>query len=315
MAALSPFLRSRPPERALHWAARAVGPGASVTSMRRLRGGVASAVHALNVRDRRGRLHRFVLRRYVRAAWLARDPDLAQREARVLELLRSSDVPAPELVAVDPRGEDCDVPAVLMTRLPGRVVFEPQDMESWLRQLAAALPEIHAVPGARGLVQRYRPYYSLEDRPLPAWSRHAASWRKARRLLSEPAPRARASFIHRDYHPGNALWARGRLTGIVDWTNASWGPDEIDVAHCRLNLALLQGTEAAGRFLAAYRAVTGSDYNRYWDLVQVFDTGFAWATQAGVFGGWRDAGVRGLTLRLMRGRLDEFVARAVANAS
>ena len=45
-----------------------------------------------------------VLRIHTNDEWLAREPDLAAREAAVLELLAPTAVPAPELVAVDPDG-------------------------------------------------------------------------------------------------------------------------------------------------------------------------------------------------------------------
>src|SRR5512133_4155116 len=61
-----------------------------------------------------------VLRRWARPGWELDDPDLtAAREALVLERLADTPVPAPELVAADPDGAACDVPALLITRVPG----------------------------------------------------------------------------------------------------------------------------------------------------------------------------------------------------
>ncbi len=57
------------------------------------------------------------------------------------------------------------------------------------------------------------------------------------------------AFIHRDFHPANLLWVDGRLTGVVDWVNACVGPAGVDTAHCRVNLAILWGAEAADRQL------------------------------------------------------------------
>ena len=79
------------------------------------------ANHAVTVADRHDRRHRLVLRRWARPGWDLDDPDYtAQREATILELLGPSAVPAPEVVAADPEGTACDVPALLLTRLPGR---------------------------------------------------------------------------------------------------------------------------------------------------------------------------------------------------
>jgi aminoglycoside phosphotransferase (APT) family kinase protein len=261
------LLRGRPPEAALRWAAAAIGPGARLRSIRPLAGGASAAVHALGVEDRAGRLHRLVLRRFVRAAWLAEEPDLAAREAAALDLLRASPIAAPRLVAVDPIGESAGAPAVLMTRLPGRIEWAPPDLDAFLRRLIAPLPIIHAMsvpPGA--LIPPYRPY-ALEMRRPPRWAAQPDVWRRAIEVCDGPAPSDERRFIHRDYHPGNVLWSRGRVSGVIDWVNASLGAPEADVGHCRCNLADRFGQPAADRFLALYRSVAGRDrYHPYWDI-------------------------------------------------
>jgi aminoglycoside phosphotransferase (APT) family kinase protein len=252
-----------------------------------------------------------VLRRFVRADWFAREPDLAEREARVLRLLERSDVPAPRMVAADERGETCDAPAVLMTRLPGRVDFAPGDVDLWMRQLAAVLPAIHAVDGgARGVVQPYAPYYDMRTQSVPAWSKQPRAWQRALDIVHGPRPATTRCFIHRDYHPANVLWSRGRLSGVIDWINASWGPPEIDVAHCRHNLVCVSGIAMADRFLEAYRSLTGAEHDPYWDLLCVLDSGFLSGTS--VFEGWEEIGLTGLTPAVVRRRLDAYVAALVA---
>jgi 8-oxo-dGTP pyrophosphatase MutT (NUDIX family)/aminoglycoside phosphotransferase (APT) family kinase protein len=310
-ATLDPAVRRRPPPEALRWVEATVGRGARVTSLRRLRGGYSTAVHAVNVTDRRGRGHRLVLRRFVHAEWLAREPDTPEREARVLKLLARSDVAAPELAAVDPTGTECDVPAVLMTRQPGRVVFAPDGFEPWLRQMAGALPAVHAVDSdAAGLVQPYQRYHDMTQFEPPHWSAAPQAWARAIDVVNGPPPATRPCFIHRDYHPGNVLWSRGRLTGVIDWINASWGPPGIDVAHCRSNLAQLHGVEVAEVFLAACRSLGIVDEAQpYWDLVDLLDMGSL--AERDVYAAWHDAGLTHLTTAIVRARLDEYVTVVV----
>ena len=102
----------------------------------------------------------------------------------------------------------------------------------------------------------------------------AALWRRAAALVREdPPPADRECFIHRDYHPGNTLWCNGRLTGVVDWTQGSWGSPAVDTAHMRWNLAVAYGPDTTERFLAHYRSLSADTEldQHYWDVVTVLD--------------------------------------------
>jgi aminoglycoside phosphotransferase (APT) family kinase protein len=265
-------LRRRPPEAALRWAARAVGAGGRVVGVRWLSSSWL-ANHAVDVVDGQGTVHELVLRRWARPGWDDEDPDFnAAREAAVLQLLAASPVPAPELVAADPDAARCDVPALLITRLPGGPPDPHADPAALVQGLAAALPVIHAVavPPTAG-VPAYRRFYQPSRLAPPAWSARPGLWRRAFEVADGPAPEGPVRFIHRDYHPGNTLWRDGRLVGVVDWIGGSVGPPSVDLGHMRLNLAWELGTEAADRFLAAHRAITGLDHHPYWDVASVVD--------------------------------------------
>lgn len=262
------MLRGAPPREALEWAASAVAPDARVTSVHPLAGGKSSAVHVLEIETERGVTHELVLRRFVRADWLAEEPDLAVREVAALELLRGSPVPAPDLVAVDPWGKVSGAPSTLMTRLPGRIEWDPADLDTFLRRLSAPLPAIHAISvPADAHIPPYAPY-PLQMRRPPRWAAQPDVWLRAIEIHAGSAPTEERRFIHRDYHPGNVLWSQGAVCGIVDWVNASLGSPEADVGHCRLNLAHRFGREAADRFLNLYQSLTGRrSYHPYWDIV------------------------------------------------
>lgn len=192
----------------------------------------------------------------------------AEQRGDVLQLLTGSPVAAPRLLAADPDGSTTGTPTIVMSSLPGRVDWRPHDGISWQRQLAEALPEIHAVPVASGL-RTFAPY-PPEQRIPPAWSRYPAAWERAIELFEGPQPEVAQVFIHRDFHPGNVLWSRGRISGIVDWPSACAGPAEADVGHCRANLVGHFGLETADRFLKTWLAASGTtDYHPYWDLTDV----------------------------------------------
>jgi hypothetical protein len=93
------------PEQTIRWVLEAVGLGGRIASVRPLRRGTWHANHAVDVLDQHGRLHRLTLRRWARPGWEVDDPDFtADREAKILELLAATPVPAPRLVAADPTG-------------------------------------------------------------------------------------------------------------------------------------------------------------------------------------------------------------------
>jgi aminoglycoside phosphotransferase (APT) family kinase protein len=262
------LLRGALPSSVREWVRRQVGNGARIVSEHARSGGTASAVHAVTVDDAAGNRRHLILRRYVRADWLAQQPDLAEHEARVLELLAPTAVDAPRLVAVDPAGEECDVPAVLMTRLPGRVRWSPRDVDGFITRLVEAMLVVHAVPVPTGVAIRpFRPYDGGRDLTPPAGTTVPEAWRRAIEVHAGRAPSHDAVLVHRDFHPGNVLWSGSEVSAIVDWSSASVGAPEVDVAHCRVNLAVALGLDAADRFLAIYQQRTGRDeYDPYWDL-------------------------------------------------
>jgi len=260
------LLRSRPPQQALAWAAARLG--GPVVSARALRGGMSSAVHLLTVHDSGGQRRQAVLRRYVRPESNAEEPGIAGREARALRAVETVSVPTPQLLAVDPSGADAGVPAVLMSRLPGRVDWWPSDMERWLRRLAGLLPAIHAasLPPA-GVLRPFAPDPQASYRP-PGWARDPRVWERAAEISHEPPPELPAVLLHRDFHPGNVLWRRGTVSGVVDWQAACTGPAVADVGHCRVNL-LTFGTDTAQRFTALWQREAGATYHPWADVLTI----------------------------------------------
>lgn len=265
--------RTRPPAETLAWVERAVGPGARVVGWRRLTGGITSSVHRLTV-EHRGRRRSYVLRRWGPRAERERDVvGAVARETAVLTALERSDVPAPRLIGSTTDAADAG-PAVLMTRVPGRVDLMPRDQERWLQQMAHMLPRIHALDIAA------RPFESWFDPgrpPLPDATRPDI-WAAAIALFAEARPPAHTCFLHRDYQLFNMLWSRGRLTGVIDWVEASIGPPDIDVGHCRLNLTVMYSAAVAERFREIYEAEAGRKVDPWWDIHSLLSFGPEWKT-------------------------------------
>jgi aminoglycoside phosphotransferase (APT) family kinase protein len=259
-----------PPETVLGWVRDVVG--GRITSIRSMGAG-STTLHAVDAGT--DPVRRLVVRRFHDAARLRSDPWYSPaREAAVLELLDDTEVPAPRLLAADPYGRICDVPALLVTRVPGRSAAMPWDMDAHLTAIAQALVRVHEVTPEADL-RDYAPYHDRSvhgERRPPVWSGSPELWQRVFEAISGSAPETPGGFIHRDFHPGQTLWSGDRLTGIVDWTTACRGPYSVDLARMRINLAIAYGVEVAERFLVVYQAVAGQDVRHpYWDLLDAAD--------------------------------------------
>src|SRR5688572_1402474 len=267
-----PRPEARPPAQLLAWVEQVLGGSVRVVGWRRLTGGLTSIVHRLTV-ERNGSREAYVLRWWMPdrewAAWIARAVPL---ETAVLAKLERSDIPAPRVI-----GSITDAalggPAVLMTRMPGKVHLMPRDRERWLRQMAQMLARIHT------LALDGKPFESWLDgsrlSPPPDASR-ADVWREAIALVAQARAPTRSCFVHRDYQHFNMLWSRERLTGVVDWSGACIGPPEVDVGHCRLNLTVLYSADVAERFRAMYEAESGHKVDAWWDVHALLSYGPSW---------------------------------------
>lgn len=274
-----------------------------VTAARRLIGGITSSVHRLTITAPSGQRRTVVLRRWSAAVPWGHADDVA-REARVLRLLEGTDVPAPALLGVSDGSETNGTPAVLMSRVPGRMELAPTDPEAWLRQMADMLAKIQELDLE---VPRYEPRPRPDPDDIPGWVEQRDVWHAAFTVLRSPPPEHPLRLTHADYQHFNLLWSRGRLTGVVDWVSPAVTSPDLDVGHCRLNLAVLFGPDQADRFLHAYESVAGRRCEPWWDLHRLTAYGPEW--QAFIprqVGGRVPVDVAGMT-----GRVEETMVRTL----
>ncbi|MFG2118427.1 alpha/beta fold hydrolase [Streptomyces sp. NPDC048710] len=290
------------------WVAERLPQGRTVAGSRPLHGGWSSQLRGLTLDDG----EELVLRTFVKPFFRRHAPGLLSREAGVLGLLAGQEgIPAPALVAVDATGEHCDHPSLLMTRVPGLVRVDEEDPESLDRRLdllAAQLVRIHTV------VPRERP------RPYQAWTSPdqvrtpgGRTWERAVDVLRRDPPPYEGRFLHRDYHPGNVLFTGAgdglRISGVVDWVETSWGPADLDVAHCSTALALLHGPAYGLAFRDRYEERGGAGLadgpdHLYWRLLDAL----AYSPDARKLAGpWRELGRTDLTPEVLGGRLEAYV--------
>lgn len=171
------------------------------------------------------------------------------RQVPLLQALRSGGLPVPD-VPWSSDGEDWfGVPFIIMERMPGRTYqyWEPhvsfpatQDFaRSVWRQAAETLPAIHRFdwrdklagwqePEAlRPQVERWRSIYAKS--PESAWL-EAAERVEALLLAQLPGSDDNpVGLIHGDYQPGNLLYDKGLITGVIDWELSAIGGHLLDI--------------------------------------------------------------------------------------
>lgn len=241
------------------WLQRELGDRVSVGGA--MTGGVTSHVYAVDAD--------FVVKQVGDPRWLRERPEVIRYEAAVLDWLSSTALPVPEVVAVDPDGAQAGFPSMILRRLDGRPagdVAEPQVWMDALARLSASVASVSAAPWIR----RFERYQDADTATPPSWARNSTAWIEAIAFVAAPPPVSEERFIHRDFHAWNVLWSGG-VSGVVDWSQASVGPPQMDAAHCRANLAISHQPATADRYGELWAAATGLVHDPYWDLVTCVD--------------------------------------------
>lgn len=287
------------------WVAKQLAPGRSVAGVRLLSGGWSSQMRRLTLDDGTD----LVQRTFVKPFFRHHGPGLLAHEASVLALLAEQEgIPAPGFVAVDATAEFCDHPTLLMSALPGRVRVDEDDLDQRLDLLAAQLVRVHGVVPA----ERPRPYQAWTS-PERVRTQDGPLWERAVDVIRRDPPPYDGCLLHRDFHPGNVLFTGAgrklRITGVVDWVETSWGPADLDVAHCSTALALLHGPQYGLEFREWYEAHGGRGLaddrdHLYWRLLDALHYCPDAAQPAGP---WRQLGRDDLTSEVLGERLEAYV--------
>jgi aminoglycoside phosphotransferase (APT) family kinase protein len=278
------------------------GPGASVLEVRRLAGGLDGSTLAVHISPGGW----VVTKRSFSAehSWLA-------GEFARLQVAEAVSVPTPRPLALDADGAWFGHPALVMTRLEGHSHFH-DGVGPWIDQMASAMVAIHQVvlPADPPVFLR-APHAGLAwQAPEPVALRRTARVESLIEVaLSLQSDLRQVStdgvLLHHDFHHGNLLWRRGRLVGVLDWSEATIGPAECDVGYCSVDLAMTHGVEAAQRFTSPNQAASGQGYQ---DLArwQALWTANAMRWVGEWISSFEDTGTNQITLPILRWRLRDF---------
>ena len=155
----------------------------------------------------------------------------ADHEARMMSLARDSGLPAPRPVTSARLGAR---PVLLHEWTPGRELTLEIHEHPWS---ALRLGELFGEQQAR--IHRSR----AETPPSADWIDCFGPVDPAMRERLEQVQRGPA-LLHLDYYPANVIFESGRLSGILDWTNARIGDPRADLAR---TWALMKFLFRAGR--------------------------------------------------------------------
>jgi aminoglycoside phosphotransferase (APT) family kinase protein len=238
-----------------------------------LNGGISAQVTGLEIQRPDGHTQKMIVRQPDEKG-LKRHAQRVADEFKLLSLLHSYGVVAPEPYYLDQSGEIFSAPYLIMEYVEGEPEFAPADLPAYLLQLATHLSWIHQIDASQmdlsflpGIEQRYAD--KLKERP--AQVDESLNEGRIRDVLEAvwPIPGANSSvLLHGDFWPGNTLWRHGQLMAIIDWEDAASGDPLADVANSRLELLWAFGIDAMQLFTQQYRSRTTVDFTHlpYWDL-------------------------------------------------
>ncbi len=186
----------------------------------------------------------FVVKAFTDRSFVATYPDCVEHaEQAMAHVAKHTELLIPAIVATDPTGEIAGCPALIMTVVDGNPLDVPT--RRIFDRIIDVAEQIHTIPtGDFGW--RHHRYNEPDDSFVPSWFSDGG-------LFAELSRRSAAAisddvFIHRDFHPGNFLFAGESVTGVVDWDYACVGPSGEDYGRTWLNLAADYGERISAVF-------------------------------------------------------------------
>ncbi|KAJ4129309.1 hypothetical protein NW768_007846 [Fusarium equiseti] len=159
--------------------------------------------------------------------------DLIQQEVRIYELLQDGNVPVPKAYKYL---EQDGYPAMLCEYVDddgtsvsdeemGRVaaLIHATKGEDLGRMVAMEMGDVFTT-----IEQRMKRRFGVLSRTVPEASGWIHDWNHIRNIL-EGLKRFPSSLLHMDFRDVNLRHNKGRISAVIDWTNALTGPAVIDI--------------------------------------------------------------------------------------
>jgi aminoglycoside phosphotransferase (APT) family kinase protein len=229
--------------------ARRTWPGASVSGLRRLEGGVSSLTYAAQVASRD-----LVLKVAPPGLEPVRNRDVL-RQARVLDALAGLDgFPVPRVLLRD-GGDPPGVPPMFAMELRPGQAYEPLlDVSDTPPSATEVVARQHALTRALAILQSRTPAsLGLGDEPVAPALEELVRWRRlfetvdadiapghealAERLAARAPADVAPTVVHGDYRAANMLFVGPRLEAVIDWEIWQVGDPRPDLAWVLLHTA------------------------------------------------------------------------------
>lgn len=238
-----------------------------------LAGGVSAQVTALEILLHDGGRRRLVVRRHGDAD-LKRNPNVAEDEFRLLQVLSTKGILAPRPVFFDPSRRILPAPYLVVEYVEGSADPAPLSDAGRIIVMAEQLAAIHRLRVSNAgiaFLPKQAPRLSEWFRERSAHCGASADDFRIREALAQVWPLSSpdiSALLHGDFWPGNILWKDGRIAAVVDWEDAELGDPLADLANSRLEILWAFGLEAMRCFTSRYESLAPADYSRlpYWDL-------------------------------------------------
>ena len=232
-------------------------PHVKYKSSRILEGGVSSEVFLIIVESNKGE-EKIVLR--TEGGQPAENS--IKTEYLLLEKLHQTKVPCAKPIHLDHSKEILDKDFMLMTYLEGTIEIPKIKNFGFLNKMVGILKNIHNVDTKilPTLPCRFDPTYDLFEF-LP----HARINKELKAILKgyDTSYSGKPVLLHGDFWPGNILWTKDEISGVLDWEYAAIGDPVSDLAVASLELKYDYGKRGVDRFLDLYSKNFSIDQSRF----------------------------------------------------
>lgn len=232
-------------------------PHVKYKSSRILEGGVSSEVYLIAVESKKGE-EKIVLR----TEGGPPAENSIKTEYLLLEKLHQTKVPCAKPIHLDNSKEILDKDFMLMTYLEGTIEIPKIKNFGFLNKMVGILKNIHNVDTKilPTLPCRFDPTYDLFEF-LP----NARINKELKAILKgyDTSYSGKPVLLHGDFWPGNILWTKDEISGVLDWEYAAIGDPVSDLAVASLELKYDYGKRGVDRFLDLYSKNFSIDQSRF----------------------------------------------------